>query len=174
MNISELLRKLADVIASAEGNGLQEQQQMIYFAKQHMVKLFVSVLALYSSIAIANPYDFPITRVVDGDTVKIEAVFLPKELKQELSVRVYGVDTPEKGALAKCQAERDKGAAASKFTVNAINSSTDRKILIHGWDKYGGRILGDVILDGVSLRDLLIQNNLAKPYFGGTKESWCK
>ena len=54
MNISELLRKLADVIASAEGNGLQEQQQMIYFAKQHMVKLFVSVLALYSSIAIAD------------------------------------------------------------------------------------------------------------------------
>ena len=42
MNISELLRKLADVIASAEGNGLQEQQQMIYFAKQHMVKLFIT------------------------------------------------------------------------------------------------------------------------------------
>ena len=41
-------------------------------------------------------YDFDITRVIDGDTVAFAAPFLPEPLKQELSIRVYGVDTPEK------------------------------------------------------------------------------
>lgn len=42
-------------------------------------------------------YDAQILRVSDGDTVVIAAPFLPKPLKPELAVRVFGVDTPEKG-----------------------------------------------------------------------------
>ncbi len=41
-------------------------------------------------------YDANITRVIDGDTVAIEAPWLPDPLKKELSIRVFGVDTPEK------------------------------------------------------------------------------
>jgi endonuclease YncB( thermonuclease family) len=41
------------------------------------------------------------------------------------------------------------------------------------WDKYGGRVLGDVILDGKSLREMLIEKGYAREYYGEAKTSWC-
>ena len=119
-------------------------------------------------------YDFEVTRVIDGDTVAFKADFLPEPLKQELSIRVYGVDTPEKSWRGKCDAEKVLGAAASHFTQNAIESATTIKVAIYNWDKYGGRVLGDIIIDGVSLRQMLIENNFAREYYGDKKESWCE
>ena len=118
-------------------------------------------------------YDAKIVRVNDGDTVVISAPFLPAPLKPELAVRVYGVDTPEKGFRAKCPQEDQRGQAASAFTKNAVSKSTKHQVIIYDWDKFGGRILGDMLLDGYSLRDLLIKNNYARPYFGEAKQSWC-
>jgi endonuclease YncB( thermonuclease family) len=43
-----------------------------------------------------------------------------------------------------------------------------------GWDKFGGRVLGDIILDGQSLRASLITNGFAREYYGEEKQSWCK
>ena len=118
-------------------------------------------------------YDAVLTRVVDGDTVAFQANFLPEPLKKELSVRVFGVDTPEKGHRAACPSEAAKGEAASAFTKAAVNASTKRQIILMDWDKYGGRVLGDVILDGKSLRQLLITNGHAREYYGEAKQSWC-
>ena len=118
-------------------------------------------------------YDATILRVTDGDTVVISAPFLPAPLKPELAIRIYGVDTPEKGVLAKCPNEIAMGKAASDFTRNAVKTSSKRQVILYSWDKYGGRVLGDIILDGNSLRTLLIVNNYAREYFGGAKKSWC-
>ena len=118
-------------------------------------------------------YDAKIVRVSDGDTIVISAPFLPAPLKPELAVRIYGVDTPEKGFRAKCPQEDQRGQAASAFTKNAVSKSTKHQVIIYGWDKFGGRILGDMILDGYSLRDLLIKNNYAREYYGEAKQSWC-
>jgi endonuclease YncB( thermonuclease family) len=41
------------------------------------------------------------------------------------------------------------------------------------WDKYGGRVLGDVLLNGQSLRGMLIANGFAREYYGEAKTSWC-
>ena len=118
-------------------------------------------------------YDAVITRVIDGDTVAFQAPFLPAPLKQELSIRVFGVDTPEKGFRAACPSEDARGQAASAFTKAQINASTKRQIILMDWDKYGGRVLGDVILDGKSLRMMLIQQGYAREYYGEAKTSWC-
>jgi endonuclease YncB( thermonuclease family) len=118
-------------------------------------------------------YDFPITRVIDGDTVAFQATFLPPPLKQELSIRVFGVDTPEKGFRAKCPQEDQRGQAATAFTKNAITKTQKRQVAIADWDKYGGRVLGDILLDGQSLRMMLIQNGFAREYYGEAKTSWC-
>lgn len=119
-------------------------------------------------------YDAVITRVIDGDTVAFQAPFLPDPLKKELSIRVYGVDTPEKGFRAACPSEAQRGEAASAFTKQAIAGSQKRQIVIIDWDKYGGRVLGDVLLNGQSLRTMLIQNGFAREYYGEAKTSWCK
>lgn len=138
-----------------------------------MKKIITSILLTISSITYANPYNFEILRVVDGDTVTIKAPFLPPPLKPELAVRIYGVDTPEKGHRAQCPSEATRGAAATEFTKQAVAQSKVRQIVIQSWDKFGGRVLGDIILDGKSLRQLLIANGYAREYYGDAKKSWC-
>lgn len=120
-------------------------------------------------------YQTEIIRVTDGDTVVIAAPFLPAPLKPELAVRVWGVDTPEKNHLAKCDLEKQRGLAATEFTKKMVAQSQTRQVVIYGWDKFGGRVLGTVILNGVDLRTELIRNGFAVPYFGEKKEhDWCK
>jgi len=144
-----------------------------------MKKIITIALLIISTVAFAqkqkpmNIYDFPITRVIDGDTVAFQATFLPPPLKQELSVRVFGVDTPEKGFRAQCPSEDQRGQAATAFTKNAIGKAKKHQIAIADWDKYGGRVLGDILLDGQSLRMMLIQNGFAREYYGEAKTSWC-
>jgi len=143
----------------------------------------IVIAILIVGFIIANPifakevemveYDFPITRIIDGDTVAFEANFLPDPLKQELSIRVYGVDTPEKSWRAECDEEALWGEEASQFTKDMINSATTIQVAIYKWDKFGGRVLGDIIIDGNSLRMALIDNGYAREYYGDKKESWC-
>lgn len=144
-----------------------------------MKKILLAVLMAVCMPALAQKqpqgvmYDANIVRVNDGDTVVIAAPFLPAPLKPELAVRVYGVDTPEKGFRAKCPAEDQRGQAATAFTKNAIASTQKHQVILYGWDKFGGRVLGDMILNGVSLRAELIKNGFAREYYGEAKTSWC-
>lgn len=147
-----------------------------------MKKLFLvlaaAVLPLVSIAQTAKEnravvYDVVLTRVVDGDTVAFRADWLPDPLKKELSIRVYGVDTPEKGFRAKCPQEAQRGEMATAFTKQAVAAARQRQIALIDWDKYGGRVLGDVLLDGKSLRQMLIQNGFAREYYGEAKTSWC-
>lgn len=141
--------------------------------------LLLCLLISFSAISYAQKdkkgvtYDFPITRIIDGDTVAFRADFLPDPLKKELSVRVYGVDTPEKGFRAKCDSEGKLGSDATKFTFNLLKNATKTQVVIMDWDKFGGRVLGDILIDGKSLREMLIEKGYARPYFGEAKQSWC-
>ena len=143
------------------------------------MKKFFLLLALLPLFAFAQKekagvtYDVVLTRVIDGDTVAFQANWLPEPLKKELSIRVFGVDTPEKSFRAKCPSEAARGEAATAFTKQMINASTKRQIIMMDWDKYGGRVLGDVLLDGKSLRQQLIANGFAREYYGEAKTSWC-
>jgi len=139
-----------------------------------MIKKLLTILVLgLSTTVIANPYTYKVTRVIDGDTVAFEAPFMPDPLKKELSIRVLGVDTPEKGFRAKCPAEDAKGQAATEFTKKKVAGAKSIQIELKEHDKYGGRVLGDVIIDGERLSQLLIKNGFARPYFGEAKSSWC-
>jgi endonuclease YncB( thermonuclease family) len=54
-----------------------------------------------------------------------------------------------------------------------VETSKSRQVTIYGWDKFGGRILGDIILDGKSVRAGLIANGFAREYYGEAKGTWC-
>jgi micrococcal nuclease len=135
--------------------------------------LLVPILAFAQKQPQGVMYDAQILRVSDGDTIVIAAPFLPQPLKPELAVRIYGVDTPEKGFRGQCDSEKQRGEAASVFTKNLVQASNKRQVVLYGWDKFGGRVLGDIILNGVSLRAELIRNGFAREYFGDAKQSWC-
>lgn len=119
-------------------------------------------------------YDVPVLRVTDGDTVVFSARFLPAPLKPELALRIYGVDTPEKGHRAQCPSEAQRGEAATNFTKDRVSRAKQTQVVLYGWDKFGGRVLGDLLLDGVSHRQQLIQNGFAREYYGDAKQSWCQ
>ena len=96
------------------------------------MKKLLAVLLLVPGLALAQKapqgvtYDAQVVRVNDGDTVVIAAPFLPAPLKPELAVRVFGVDTPEKGHRAMCPSEAQRGEAATAFTKNAVAKSVKR------------------------------------------------
>lgn len=136
-----------------------------------MIRL-AAIFALFASAAAAETYQ--ITRVIDGDTVEIAVGFLPDPLPPKLSIRVLGIDTPEKAPRAKCEAEAAKAKEASAFTKAAVTNAREIDVQMTEWDKYGGRVLGHVILDGQSLSDMLIRAGLARPYHGEAKSSWCE
>jgi small subunit ribosomal protein S1 len=86
------------------------------------MKKLLAILLLVPALALAQKtpkgvtYDAQILKVSDGDTIVIAAPFLPQPLKPQLAVRIFGVDTPEKGFRAKCESENQRGLAASEFT----------------------------------------------------------
>lgn len=143
------------------------------------MKKLLTLLLLVPTFALAQrtpqgvTYPAEIVRINDGDTVVIAAPFLPAPLKPELAVRIYGVDTPEKGHRAQCPQENARGQAATEFTKAQIANSRQRQVTLYAWDKFGGRVLGDIILDGRSLRQGLIASGFAREYYGEAKTSWC-
>ena len=117
-------------------------------------------------------YRWPIVKVIDGDTLKVDARGdFPPELAM-LNVRLRGVDTPEKGGHAKCEAERRAGRAATAFTAAAVAGGvvTIRNL---AWGKYGGRVLADVSVDGRLIADRLIIAGFGRAYDGGKRKLWC-
>lgn len=134
--------------------------------------LSTPVLAQKQPVGIT--YDAQIVRITDGDTVVIAAPYLPAPLKPELAIRIFGVDTPESGFRGQCASEKQRGEQASTFTKDVIKATKKHQVVLYSWDKFGGRVLGDIVLDGMSLRALLIKNGFAREYYGAAKQSWCK
>ena len=141
-----------------------------------MKKLLALVLAtLTANISAQTLYNYKVVKVSDGDTIQFEAPFMQEYLglKPVLALRVLGVDTPEKGHRAQCSQEDVKAQAASAFTKDAVAKAKVIQFEIKDHDKFGGRVLGDVFIDGVRLSELLIKNGHARAYFGEKKQSWC-
>jgi endonuclease YncB( thermonuclease family) len=143
------------------------------------MKKFLLLLLAVPMIALAQKqpkgvtYDAQILKVSDGDTIVIAAPFLPQPLKPQLAVRIFGVDTPEKGHRAQCPSEAQRGEQATQFTKALVSQGRQFQVTLYGWDKFGGRVLGDIIVDGQSVRQGLLANGLAREYYGEAKQSWC-
>lgn len=115
----------------------------------------------------------PIVGTVDGDTIRTYFVDMPCPLCRG-SVRIRGIDTPEKGSRAKCAVESELAARASALTKKLIGTQDTMVVSNYHWDKYGGRIVADVHIGGVNIGQSLIEAGLAVPYDGGKKTSWCR
>ena len=132
------------------------------------------VIGFWAGAAYANPYHYKVTKVTDGDTIRVEVPWMPPELGRDIAIRIMGIDTPEKGGRASCEAEATLGAEATEFAKSMIAVGDVVEVHLISWDKYGGRIDADVFVDGDNFAQMQIDRGLAKPYDGGTKESWCE
>ena len=112
-----------------------------------------------------------IEEVYDGDTVKI--IVLLSDTPVRFSLRILGIDTPElkhgEGRLP----EEHLAAVKVRDYVKSLFPNNIAKVRIHDWDKYGGRVLGDLFLPtGENVSEILIKGGWARPYHGEKKKSW--
>ena len=99
---------------------------------------------------ISGPVLADVTKVTDGDTLEVRAYPWPNTV-MELKVRMNGIEAPERGCRGPYPAARD---AASQFL-------TGKRVVLTNIqdDKYGGRVLADVSLDGAALAPMLIRKH---------------
>jgi micrococcal nuclease len=111
-------------------------------------------------------------RVYDGDTFYSEALDCGWGVSvNKPKFRIARIDTPEKGWRAKSEVERVLSLKATAFLKNML--AVSEEVLIYsdlGRGKYG-RLLVEVLCDGVNAGDALIEMGLARPYDGGAKST---
>jgi micrococcal nuclease len=110
-------------------------------------------------------YEAKIIKVVDGDTVDAE-LQLGFDVMVRTRFRLYGIDTAEK--TSSNIETKNLAIAATEFTKQYIGKSITIESL--GKDKYGRWLAKIHTADGI-LNEQLINNNLAKPYFGDSKQN---
>lgn len=109
----------------------------------------------------------------DADTITFSIPGVHPLLGEKISVRVRGVDAPEIKGKLPC--EKDQARTAQRLIENLMKRAQRVDLENVDRDKYF-RILADVKIDGKDLRELLLKNQLAYEYNGGTKiqRDWCK
>lgn len=121
---------------------------------------------------VAGPVPARVIKTGDGDTVQTEVDIFPGT-RVLIDIRIGEIDTPEKGGRAKCDSEAARAEDASAEMRRLLE---EKAVMLHNvkYEKYGGRLLADVTTEnGVNAAQHMIAKGLAKPYGGGTKESWC-
>jgi len=129
----------------------------------------------------------PIDRVYDGDTIMTHISMLSSYAPlNKISIRVNGIDTPERPAKsytttgklgrAKCKKEAELALKATEFLQKLAAQDKDGKMEItnYQWGKFGGRILGDVNIAGYDVATVMIQMGFAREYHGEKKQGWCE
>ena len=103
-------------------------------------------------------FDAKVLNVYDGDTITIG--FLWNNIAVKMRMRFYGIDTPEIKHASTLHS--NCGKYVRDYLENIINH---KNVIIKTHktetDKFG-RLLGDVIFDGVSISQLLLSKGYAK------------
>jgi len=115
-------------------------------------------------------YACKVERVVDGDTIDV-VLDLGFDILYKSRVRLYGIDTPE--SRTRNKDEKARGKMASAFLKEAIDNGNKVVIQTKLKDSRGkfGRVLGNVVVDGVNINQSMIDNYHAAAYFGQSKEA---
>ena len=113
-----------------------------------------------------------VTDVYDGDTVTV--IFLIGEVPVKYKIRLKGIDTPEiRAGKGKLKIEKLAAIQAKQYLSSLVlNKIVD--LTIHGWDKYGGRVLGTIFFINQNINRLMIDNGYAKEYGGEKKPKWTR
>ena len=138
------------------------------------MKYILLLLVLTANTAIADNFlelrEYRDRLCYDGDTCYVVAKTLPESLRN-MSIRILGIDTPE--IRADCPEEKSLALQGRVFANDMFRNANNIEFHNLKWDKYGGRILADVYIDGISYKDEIIEAGLAREYYGDKKIGWC-
>ena len=138
-----------------------------------LLLLFIYFLGVFSVQAAPEYGTAIVSKVIsvyDGDTFRVDIDSLPPIVGKNIPIRLNGIDTPE--IRGKCEYEKDLALKARDFVRNKLANAKEIKLTKLQRGKYF-RVVADVMIDGVSLEQELLENKLAYKYTGGKKSSWC-
>ena len=122
-------------------------------------------------------YKCKLIRVIDADSIVGSLDLGYNVLLSNVSIRFYGIDTPESKINIKKYPERIPEKALGLKAKQFLKEILPKEFIIrtekpNSTGKYG-RVLGSIwTKDNVNICEELIKAGLAKPYYGGKKESW--
>lgn len=108
----------------------------------------------------------------DGDTIAFNIPNVHPLIGKNISIRLSGIDTPEIKSKNLC--EKKMAKVAKKHVSEFMKKARSIELYKVKRGKYF-RIVADVIVDGKSLKNELVNLKLAYPYRGDTKReiNWC-
>jgi endonuclease YncB( thermonuclease family) len=116
---------------------------------------------------IEGPVMAEVVRVIDGDTVLVEAMPWPDH-RINTYVRLRGIDTPE--LKSSCPAFREAARKAQDQLKSLMSDQQQVELTEISGDKYFGRVVATLVLaDGRRPAELLLEQGLAEPYKGNAK-----
>ena len=113
-------------------------------------------------------YTYKVSRihsVYDGDTCTLDIDLGMNIIRKKEKVRLYGIDTPELRGVS--DEEKERGRQARDWLYEQLDEA--KEVLIRTYkDKEGkyGRLLGELLADGKNLNKALVEQGMAKKYYG--------
>lgn len=116
-----------------------------------------------------HEYKVKIRRIVDGDTVDVDIDLGFDMILSKQRIRLYGIDTPE--SRTRDKEEKFYGKLSAKFLKEQCKNSSEIFLKTY-LDKKGkfGRILGELIVEGVNINKMMIEKYMAVEYHGQSKD----
>jgi len=113
-------------------------------------------------------YNVTINRIVDGDTAKVDIDLGFGIVYSNQTIRFWGIDTPE--SRTRDLEEKYYGKLASQYVKDRLVVGEKYQMRTEIDKGKYGRILGEFFIDGVSLNQQMIDENMAVKYMGQSKE----
>jgi len=118
-----------------------------------------------------NFHDIQYIKNYDGDTITVNLFGVHPLIGKEISVRLFGIDTPE--IKGKCYKEKRLAVEAKVFVEQRLKKAHVINLLNAKRGLYF-RIVGIIMADGININTLLVKKGLAVLYYGGKKiKNWC-
>lgn len=115
-------------------------------------------------------YRAKVNRVIDGDSVVLDIDLGFDMWMKNTHVRVYGIDTPESRTRDLDEKARGLMATDHVCSLIGIGDTVEINTFKDAGGKFG-RILARIInTEGIDIGQSLLEENLAVPYYGQSKE----
>ena len=103
-------------------------------------------------------YRAKVYNIVDGDTIDVE-IDLGFKIYTKQRIRLNRIDTPERG---------ENGFKEATNRLKELILDKEVTLITNKISKWG-YYLGDIYLNDQDINQIMLNENLAKPYSGGTK-----
>ena len=116
-------------------------------------------------------YRCKLKKVIDGDTVDVDIDLGFGIWQMNERVRIMGIDTPESRTRDKIEKKFGLAAKARLKSLLGPKPILQTTISKKGEDMKGkfGRVLGDLIINGKQVSQIMCKEGHAVAYFGGSK-----